>query len=457
MNLISFLLWTWSLLCLLLLVSSIWGSWFSQEKVSINRSNILNLLFFSFTLGTAFFSLNYKYYLWALVFLIASGYSLFPLIKDLISLYTKEVWSLSVNQIKRVISYYNPRLYWLAISLFLGITILLWQPLDAFLSWEVLVGVFISYYVGILGLSPQIKKYNALVDGILENDWGDYEQTAPVFGYGEIINFRIQGIQAWDRIEDIYVELYAISPEEVRAKLVLCKSFYENPQEFIEKIVKDKQLLACFDAQELHIILEKLITNFAFFDLVWESLPEIDKAKENLIWLKIHKEHNAGNFSAIEKLISKVPWSENISELIEEIRFFKIEKLKEFSYISSSVLDYEVNEEDYLRTAAKDKLFVKKYKMDLYEIFNNSCVKTGIKEDIELDHFFVPKSKGGTFLMKRKDGIWVINAIILNKKYNIIKGNKKIEEFFSIEELERINFKLKQLSIKVNYELWGSD
>lgn len=458
MKLLSFIFWTWSLGCLLLYLTSFFGAWVSQTKVSVNRKNALSIFFLTASLGTLFFFLGNGNFIFAIIPLIIFIYFLRPLTKDFTCLYGKEVWSLELKEVERILPFYNPRIYWLALASLSGIFVLLWQPLDQFLSWEVLIGVIAIYYLGVLLLLRRINAFSLVLHAVSENSWTEALDSSFLFPkYLLIITFRFKGILSWEKVSSSYLSFYGEAPGQIKEKLFLCKIFSENYESFISQINKSSNFIKLFSKEEQLFVLEKLINFPSLFDSFWQKLSLEYKASEEFIWEKIYKERLQGNYGEIEKLVTNLKSSEELDELIEDIKNYKLDKIRDFNYLNSNLNDYIISEEDYLRVSPKDRLFIKKYKMEIYEIFNNSCVKTRLREDIEIDHFFIPKSKGGSFLMKRKDGLWVVNAIILNKKNNIIKGNKKIEDFFSIEELEKINYKLKNLSIKVNYDLWGND
>lgn len=122
-------------------------------------------------------------------------------------------------------------------------------------------------------------------------------------------------------------------------------------------------------------------------------------------------------------------------------------------YFSLNRHDYEISIDDYKRMSQFDKLFLKKYKMMLLDVFNNSCAKTGSKEEIEIDHFFIPKNEGGSFLLKNNEGQYIVNAVPLTKKVNCSKRDRSVDFIFSKEELVEIFKKLELLNNKINEEL----
>ncbi len=71
-----------------------------------------------------------------------------------------------------------------------------------------------------------------------------------------------------------------------------------------------------------------------------------------------------------------------------------------------------------------------------------ACATCGADDNgLDLDHFFIPKSKGGNFVLKRKDGVLINNAVPMCETCNRTKGNKDwrsiTEENTLIQILER--------------------
>lgn len=68
-----------------------------------------------------------------------------------------------------------------------------------------------------------------------------------------------------------------------------------------------------------------------------------------------------------------------------------------------------------------------------------------VEGSLELDHFWQPKSKGGNFIMRHLDGVFVCNIIPLCRSCNASKGAKSLKEFFSLPEIGR----LMAISVKI--------
>jgi hypothetical protein len=197
-----------------------------------------------------------------------------------------------------------------------------------------------------------------------------------------------------------------------------------------------------------------------FFDIM-----TLDKIKNKVIFLETQKEGLSefslffmakieflnNNYFLAEKYLKKITQPNQYSiNLEQELSIIKLNSDSKKISFSLDRSDYYINENDYKRNSEKDKLFLKKYKMDLLMLFDNSCAKTKTMEEIELDHFFIPKNQGGSFILKDKNGRLIINAIPLNKKINSSKKDKKINEIFNNEELVYIFSKLEELNNKIN-------
>lgn len=456
MLLLSYLFLTWSLLNAFFVLSTLFGSWMSEEKMAMNMKNHTHLLFLSLSFGSFFFFLNHKDYLISGLSMLVGLVLLGPLVKDMFLFYTTSPWDWEgeMEKVKQIIPYYNPRLYVLTISLFLGVVVLLWQPLDDFLSWEILLGVVALYYLGSLILLSRTKRYNFFRQGLDENSWEEFEKLPPRKDVYAIIYYLIKGFSSWQVIKAScpFIGL----PLKHENKLLAMQKFHDSFKDFVEEFSIILPLIsASLSRKEKLYILVALESYPLAFDLMWTTLLKQESLDEDFLWSKIKKEKLISNIVEVEKLIFLLKDSDDKDALIESLHLLKRQKLQSLELLWTNRDDLVITEADYQRSSPHDRLFLKKYKMELFRLFDNSCIKSKLNEEIEIDHFFLPKSQGGSFLMQRKDGIWVVNAVILNKKYNIQKGVKKIEDFFSIEELMLINSKLKQLALKINDELLG--
>lgn len=112
--------------------------------------------------------------------------------------------------------------------------------------------------------------------------------------------------------------------------------------------------------------------------------------------------------------------------------------------------DYLIRPQDFERNNEIDQYFNQKYKFKLLKIFENKCLISGSIERIELDHAIIPKSKGGNFILKHKNGYLLLNALPLTKSVNLEKSDTYGKDFFSKEEINYIFNKLKEINILIN-------
>lgn len=112
--------------------------------------------------------------------------------------------------------------------------------------------------------------------------------------------------------------------------------------------------------------------------------------------------------------------------------------------------NYQIQKEDFERNNDIDKYFNKKYKFRILKLFDSMCVKTGKIEEIEMDHFLIPKSRGGNFILLHKDGYLLINAVPLTKSVNLDKKDDYGFNYFSSDEVSLILKKLEKINILLN-------
>ena len=117
------------------------------------------------------------------------------------------------------------------------------------------------------------------------------------------------------------------------------------------------------------------------------------------------------------------------------------------SKFSSHIYHYTIKPEDYRRSTPEERSFVKQYKLRLLAAFNNKCaICRRDDNDIDLDHCWLPKAAGGRFIMKRRNGQAVINAVPLCQKCNRTKKTKSPSEVWSQKQIKYIEQTLTKFS-----------
>jgi hypothetical protein len=71
-------------------------------------------------------------------------------------------------------------------------------------------------------------------------------------------------------------------------------------------------------------------------------------------------------------------------------------------------------------------------------------------QQLEFDHFWLPKSQGGNFAMRSTAGYYVNNCIPLCRSCNASKGAKSFLEFFPHEEVEGVIEKSQSMNGYIN-------
>lgn len=97
---------------------------------------------------------------------------------------------------------------------------------------------------------------------------------------------------------------------------------------------------------------------------------------------------------------------------------------------------YIITSQDHSRDSRLDRFFKNHIKFALIQHFAGQCVDCEVQGELELDHFWKPKSKGGNFAMRAKDGHYVSNCIPLCRSCNASKGAKDAFQYFDSERFK---------------------
>jgi len=101
---------------------------------------------------------------------------------------------------------------------------------------------------------------------------------------------------------------------------------------------------------------------------------------------------------------------------------------------------YTIVGTDFSRDSRIDNFYKKRFDKVLSRAFEGHCCKCGRgMGQLEFDHFWFPKSKGGNFLMRHKEkGIYINNCVPLCRSCNAQKGDRDFTLFFTSQDLGRI-------------------
>lgn len=140
----------------------------------------------------------------------------------------------------------------------------------------------------------------------------------------------------------------------------------------------------------------------------------------------------------------------NQQQVIDFMDLFK----KDFYNDSNYLKLFLIQEHDYKRNNLLDKFYAKNYKHILLKECKGKCFFCDSNKNLQLDHFFVPKSKGGNFILKTYDGFYINNGMILCDICNMKKNDgtfKKFDNFIDYENLNKIQYKMNKILNHLKY------
>lgn len=110
--------------------------------------------------------------------------------------------------------------------------------------------------------------------------------------------------------------------------------------------------------------------------------------------------------------------SEKMTELIEHLN-------KASKGVTTRINDYHIVGSDFSRTNPTESKFKRVFHQVMLAVANNQCQFCGSKVRIEVDHYLFAKKIGGNFIMKKRGGALVCNAVPLCMPCNRSKSSKK--------------------------------
>lgn len=121
-------------------------------------------------------------------------------------------------------------------------------------------------------------------------------------------------------------------------------------------------------------------------------------------------------------------------------------------HFDTDITNYFIVGSDYSRESRIDRFYKQHIRYTLSKAFNGHCCKCneGMGQ-LEFDHFWLPKSQGGNFAMRHKNGLYINNCIPLCKSCNLSKSAKNYLDFFSQDEVVRLLSINKQVESKLNH------
>jgi 5-methylcytosine-specific restriction endonuclease McrA len=139
-----------------------------------------------------------------------------------------------------------------------------------------------------------------------------------------------------------------------------------------------------------------------------------------------------------------------------------IRTTRQYARINSNLSEFlDVNPDgfvivnnDFVRESRLDRHYRANFSYTLSRAFSGHCCKCGEgMGQLEFDHFWLPKSKGGNFLMRSVDGLYVNNCIPLCRSCNASKGARDYRDFFDEDELIDIVQTSQSINKHINMEM----
>ena len=137
---------------------------------------------------------------------------------------------------------------------------------------------------------------------------------------------------------------------------------------------------------------------------------------------------------------SKKFWKKHPQKLKRKIKYFHkklsfINKERKKSHcdglLSEDINDYIIEKDDFTRKNDYDSKYMNYNRYVLFYLYNSICPLCMTNPCEHIDHFFIPKCKGGNLIMKRKNGELVNNAVPLCSQCNIKKVTLAIHYLLS--------------------------
>lgn len=206
----------------------------------------------------------------------------------------------------------------------------------------------------------------------------------------------------------------------------------------------------------------RLIDHHARKNKLCNKIFRSDWEKEkNILSNNIHKnQYNIDDFKKIKSFLTKLSESVkksrirfnsiNIARQQRNLNARELEKRKFQEYIDSFVpnrSDLLIRNIDYKRGNLLENHIRNNWKDNIYKTFNSECFLCHSKDDLTLDHLWLPKNEGGNFVMCIKEGRFLIsNILLLCRSCNASKGEAKIEHFFTENQIDELREYQKNLS-----------
>ena len=210
----------------------------------------------------------------------------------------------------------------------------------------------------------------------------------------------------------------------------------------------------------LHDIYNERNPNFRYIRRLVDELgiPRKQARRVKTTYAKIKKELKVSQFAKSLHEDDKAPYIGVEKQIKSEIQLAAINE-RIGSLLDISPKSYHIVGRDYSRDSRIDNYYRRHFSSVLSRAFDGHCCKCGEgMQQLEFDHFWLPKSSGGNFLMRSKSsGLYVNNCIPLCRSCNSSKGHRDFREFFTEEELEEVIKRSRSIETYINQHMVDFD
>ncbi len=175
----------------------------------------------------------------------------------------------------------------------------------------------------------------------------------------------------------------------------------------------------------------------------WAPVSAYRAAHEDLKLQKFEKSLRAGSREA-------APMTE---QLRQDAVSARIGTLLESTFDTDDSA-YVIVGADYSRDSTLDRIYRARFAYVLSRAFDGHCCMCGEgMGQLEFDHFWHPKSEGGNFVMRSRDGHYVNNCVPLCRSCNASKGKRDFREFFGEQQILDIVSRSQSMNEYINQHL----
>ena len=155
-------------------------------------------------------------------------------------------------------------------------------------------------------------------------------------------------------------------------------------------------------------------------------------------------------------LRSEVPSTGRVAEQIRsDVQRGRIDRALS-KHLDTNPDNYIIVGSDHSRESRLDAYYRRHFSHVLSRAFDGHCCACAEGMDqLQFDHFWRPKSAGGNFLMRSRNGTYVNNCIPLCASCNARKGNRDFRDVFDEEELVGIVERSQSLNALINEHMVG--